>query len=114
MNKDRIIIEKSLIPYSFDILLGDELFTIGISYNKTHDFFTASLQKDDETICVGEPIIYGSPLFRDFYQAGVTPAIDIVAWDESGENKVVTFETLGETVFLTVDNQDESGDTSGE
>lgn len=104
MENDRIIITKSLIPYNFDILLADELFTIGIDYNKKHDFFTVSLSKDDEIICEGEPLVYGMPLFRDMYIAGKYPAIDIIPLDISGEQKDITFENLGEIIFLAIDN----------
>lgn len=110
MKKDRILITKDLIPYSFNILLADELFTLTVYYNEKHDLFTVALEKDGEMICAGEPIIYGTPLFRDVYLAGNYPAIDIVPLDESGENNTVTFENLNETVFLTVENYDESGE----
>lgn len=106
MERDKIIVDKSLLPCSFDILLADELFTLTVSYNKKHDFFTVALARDGETICEGEPIIYGFPLFADFYQADVYPGIDIVAIDESGQQDSVTLKTFGETVFLTVDNQE--------
>lgn len=104
MKKDKILINKSLVPYNFNILLGDELFNLTVSYNESHDIFTIALKKDDEMICEGEPIIYGFPLFRDIYQSGIYPALDIIPIDESGEQDTVTFENLGETVFLTVDN----------
>lgn len=108
MNTDRIIISKDLIPCRFDILLGDELFGLTIKHNKTHDFFTVGLDKDGETICEGEPIIYGFPLFNDFYQVGKCPALNIVARSTNDEEQRVIFETFNETVFLTVDNQAES------
>lgn len=104
MDKDRISIAKSLVPYTFEIMLGDEMFVLTINYNKKHDFFTVGLEKDGETICEGEPIIYGVPLFKDFYQPSWCPALEIVPIDESGVQNTVTFENLGETVFLTVDN----------
>ena len=104
MRKDRITITKDLIPYSFNILLGDELFTLTVNYNKTHDFFTVGLKKNGETICEGEPLVYGFPLFRDIYLAGKFPCLDIIPKDESGDQNSVTFDNLSETVFLTVDN----------
>lgn len=107
MKKDRILIEKSLIPYSFNIMLADELFTLTVDYNEKYDFFTVALEKDGEIICEGERIVYGVPLFKDVYQAGKYPALDIVPIDESGEQTSVTFATLGETVFLTVENAGE-------
>jgi hypothetical protein len=104
MKRDKIIIEKGLVPYNFNILLADELFNITVNYNEKHDFFTVALKKDGETVCEGEPLVYGMPLFGDVYIAGKYPAIDIIPLDESGMNDTVTFETLGETVFLIVDN----------
>ena len=51
------------------------------------------------------------PLFRDVYRAGVFPALDLTPLDESGQEQAVTWENLGETVFLTVD--DEGGGAVG-
>ena len=104
MRKDRILITKELIPYSFNILLADELFTLTINHNEKHDLFTVALEKDGEMICEGEPIIYGCPLFKDIYESGKFPSLDIIPLDESGEQNTVTFKNMNETVFLTVDN----------
>ena len=104
MEKDRILITKENVPYNFNILLADELFNIGVSYNEKNDFFTVRLIKDYEVICEGDPIVYGMPLFGDVYIAGKYPAIDIIPIDESGEQDSVTFANLGETVCLTIDN----------
>lgn len=104
MRKDRILITKELVPYSFNILLAGELFTLIVYHNEKHDFFTVTLKKNGEVLCEGEPIVYGVPLFGDLYQARKFPAIDIIPIDESGEQNTVTFNNLGETVFLTIDN----------
>ena len=71
MKKDRIEINKNLIPYSFDITLGGEIFEIGVNYNEFADMFTLSLAKDRELICSGEPIVYGVPLFKDIYVVNI-------------------------------------------
>ena len=63
-----------------------------------------SLYRDGKLLCYAEPIIYGVPLFRDVYEAGLFPALDIVPLDESGQEQEVTWENFGETVFLTIDN----------
>lgn len=104
MRKDRLLITKDLIPYAFNILLADELFTLTVNYNEKHDLFTVALEKGEEMLCEGEPIIYGCPLFKDIYVAGKFPCIDIIPLDESGDQKTVTFKNFNETVFLTVDN----------
>lgn len=100
--RDRIEIEKAMIPYSFDILLAAEWFNLEINYNKTYDIFTVTLAKGNEVLVHNEPIMYGMPLFADLYQSGKYPMLDIVAWDESGQEKAVTWDNFNETVFLTI------------
>lgn len=104
MVRDIIKINKSLIPYKFDITLAGEAFQLGIKYNEFADMFTVSLTKDKELICSGEPIVYGVPLFQDVYVGGKYPALRIVPYDESNENNTVTWDNMEETVFLIIDN----------
>lgn len=101
--RDRIEIDKSMIPYAFDILLGAEWFTLEFLYNATADIFTVSLYKNDEVIVYNEPIMYGVTLFSDLYQSGVHPMLDIVPYDESGQESKVSWENFGELVLLTID-----------
>lgn len=105
--RDRIDINKDLIPYSFDILLGDESFELAINYNESADLFTVMLSKDDVIMCNAEPIVYGVPLFIDIYEEEGYPAIDIIPLDESGHEDIVTYENFNKTVFLTIDNEGE-------
>lgn len=102
-----IEINKELVPYQFSILLADEWFDLYIGYNKMADMFTVTLYKDDELIST-EPLIFGVPMFQDVYQPGIFPAITLVPY--GANEQVVTFENLGETVFLTVDDE---GDSDG-
>lgn len=102
--KDRIEINKALIPYSFEILLAGELFTIRVDYNRTAELVTLRLEKDGEVICAGEPIIYGVPLFKDVFIANKYPALIIIPKDEAGEMNAVTLDNLNDTVFLVIDN----------
>ena len=108
--RDRITINKALIPYQFDILLGGELFTIGVNYNNTANLVTLALYKNNELVCAGEPLIYGMPLWGDFFQSGNYPALTIIPMDESGEHNAITYDNLNKTVFLTIDNLPEGGD----
>lgn len=101
--RDRIHIKKSMCPYSFNIVLNGKLFGIRVDYNACGDFFTIDLSHEDDLIC-SEPLIYGVYLFQDIYQPGKYPAINIIPLDESGQKSEVTFETLEETVFLSIDN----------
>lgn len=105
--RDRIIIDKELIPYNFEIILYDENFEISVDYNETADLYTITLYKDGELV-VTEPIIYNQPLFKDVYRAnGKYPAMTIVPTDESGEETEVTGDNFGSSVFLVIDDTDE-------
>lgn len=84
--RNRIIVNKALIPYGFHIVLGKERFNLRFAYNRQADLFTVSLYRDGALLCIAEPIIYGVPL------------------DESGGEQEVTWGNFGETVFLTVED----------
>lgn len=105
--KDRLEINKELIPYSFDILLADDLFTMQINYNEIADLFTISLYKENELIC-NEPVIYNVPLFQDIYMPERYPQITIIPIDESEKENCVTYKNLSNTVFLCIDNGSDS------
>lgn len=107
--RDYIEIKKELVPYQFNILLADEWFELYINYNKTADMFTVSLYKEDELICT-EPLVLGVPMFQDVYQPERFPAITLVPYDSSRNAKTVTYENLGESVFLTIDDEGDEGD----
>lgn len=102
--RDRINIKKSMCPYSFNIVLSDVLYNVRVDYNSIGDFFTITLKHNNETICT-EPLVYGVYLFQDIYQPEKYPMINLIPWDESEVEDKVNFETLNETVFLTIDNQ---------
>jgi hypothetical protein len=104
MRKDRILIEKSLIPYSFMIPLNDITYILEIRYNAECDLFTIGLYDRDETLICIEPIIYGAELFKPQYQARIYPAMRIVPLDDSGNTDVVTWDNMNEKVFLTIEN----------
>ncbi|MCT6926172.1 hypothetical protein [Metasolibacillus sp.] len=103
MQREYIEIEKELIPYSFEIELGVELFEIGIEYNAIGDFFTLSLSKDGEVLVSNEKITYGEPLFSEIYDARY-PAPLILPLDESNKETRVGWDNLNDTVFLVVMN----------
>lgn len=105
---DTITINKELVPYKFNIVLGGELFEISVNYNETYGFFTVGLAKDGETICNGEKIVYGKPLFEEIFINGEFPSVDIIPYDISGEFDSVSFDNLSETVQLIIDDQEES------
>ena len=96
-----IEIKKDIVPYQFYINLADELYTVVINYNNAGKLFTVSLYKDDVALCENEPILYGVRLFN--YAKDVFPNIYLVAKDEAGTENTVTYDNLGVTVFLCVE-----------
>lgn len=108
--RDYIEIKKELLPYRFNILLADQWFELYVSYNKSADIFTIALYKDDVLITT-EPLVLEVPLFQDVLQPQRFPAVKIVPHDSNGLSDKVTYDNLGETVFLTID--DEGADADG-
>lgn len=105
--RDYIEIKKNMLPYRFNILLAEEWFELSVDYNKTADLFTIAVYKDDELVTV-EPLVYGVPLFADTYQPEKFPAITLVPYGYDKQD--VTFENLGESVFLTIDDEGDEND----
>lgn len=105
--RDYIPINKELVPYSFNILLADEWFELLVDYNGTADMFTVSVYKEGNLVCA-EPLILGVPLFKDTYRPGF-PAVTLVPQDPSGTEKRVSYENLGKSVFLTIDDEPDEG-----
>lgn len=101
---DTLMINKALLPYECGMLLAGELFGLRFAFNAAAEAFTVDLYRDGELLCAGEPIIYGVPLWRDVYRAGLYPAVDIVPIDPSGQSNAVTYDNLGATVLLVIDN----------
>lgn len=94
-----IPIEKENIPYQFDISLGNEIFTLEVNYNESHDFFALDLIKDGEVLVYGAKMVYGNPVFAGIEDERF-PVPLITPIDESGRETSITYENLGETVFL--------------
>lgn len=107
--KDRILITKELIPYTFYISLGDKVFLIAVDYNATGDFFTLGLSDSNgNVIARSEKLVYGMPVFNDIYNSQTFPCLTIVPIDESNSEDVITWSNFGNTVFLCIDDEEES------
>lgn len=93
-----IDINKNLLPYKFDIEL-DRIYTFLIRYNTEYDIFTVDLSLDDETIVVGEKVVYGRALFSHLRHLKI-PSIPIVPVEMADKETRVTFDNLSKKVFL--------------
>ena len=102
---DTITIHKTLIPYTFSILIGGEMYDFRVDYNETYGFFTVRLSKDGNVVSYGEKIVYGKPLFQEIFENEKFPSIEIVPYDISGTYNSVTFDNLSDTVHLIVNNR---------
>lgn len=96
-----IDIDKSKIPYSFEVVLANETFQFEVLYNVEGDFFSINLYKNHELVVLGEKIVYGVELFDNLKHLDV-PKVKIKPFDTTGEAKRITYESMNEDVFLYV------------
>lgn len=98
-----IEIEKEMIPYTFEITLGIEVFVFDVLYNDREGLFTVNLyDKDRNPLAYGEPLIYGEVLF-DAVRDLDFPIVELRPIDESGKETEITYENMNEKVLLAVD-----------
>ena len=96
-----IDIDKSKIPYRFEVVLADETFQFEVFYNVVGDFFSVNLYKNHELVVLGEKIVYGVDLFDNLKHLPV-PKVTIRPFDTTGLANRITYENLNEDVFLYV------------
>lgn len=96
-----IDINKDLIPYRFEMTLGEKTYIFEIGYNTLEDYFTIDLLKEDEPIVLGEKIVYGKPLFLSAQHKDI-PNINIMPYDLSENTNRITFENMNKDVFLFI------------
>lgn len=92
-------INKELIPYEFEVVIGDETFAFEIHYNGEYGFFTMDIRINDEVIAYGEKLSYNQRLFRAIPDDRLP---HIVPLDPSGKVDVITYDNFTQTVFLQV------------
>ena len=98
-----IEIEKDMIPYTFEITLGIEVFIFDVLYNDRESLFTVNLyDKDRNPLAYGEPLIYGEVLFSAVRDLDF-PIEELRPMDESGEETEITYENMNDKVLLAVD-----------
>lgn len=106
---DAVLVEKNLIPYQFDIRLGDRTYSLGINYNAEGDFFTVDLYCGEEVLAVGEKVVYGQPLWVAYADERF-PGVAIVPLDMAEQETRVSYENLGKSVFMYVVTEEDLQD----
>jgi hypothetical protein len=106
-----INIDKTLVPYQFDIKLDNITYTFDVKYNNVGDYFTIDLYKQGAILVSGEKLIYGKSLFSAYYddtqniivtKSPDYPNLIIIPYDVSENETKVTYENIDKTVFLYV------------
>lgn len=97
-------IDKDLVPYSFDMDLGDRTYTFEIRYNFTHDYFTVDLSEGDTPLALGVKLVWGMPLFVSM-ETREFPLELIVPYGDNPEEQI-TWDTLGQSVYLHLGDDD--------
>lgn len=101
MEQKAIPIDKTAVPYRFDIQLAGELFTFEVHYNARFDFFTVHLEKGGQRIVDGDKIVYGRRMFSGLNDPRL-PAVEIVPKDVAGIETRAGYDQMGTTVFLFI------------
>lgn len=103
--RDRIEIKKELMPYTIEIALGSVVYGLYFQYNRAKDFYSVALyDSKGELICGDSKLVYGNPLWQQEYREEYPPLM-LEVIDESDNESVVNKSTLGEKVFMTVDDE---------
>ncbi|NOJ69346.1 phage baseplate plug family protein [Paenibacillus alvei] len=97
-------IDKDLVPYSFDMDLGDRTYTFEVRYNSTHDYFTVDLSEGDTPLALGVKLVWGVPLFISM-ETREFPLELIVPYGDNPEEQI-TWDTLGRSVHLHLGDDD--------
>lgn len=104
MDEYIIDIEKDDIPYRSQFIVNNNVIELAFKYNALMDLFTVDISHftTGVVIAYGVPLIYGKDIFAnvdDIAFQGVTA----IPKDVAGNESVVTYENLGDTVFLYVE-----------
>ncbi|MCE5168966.1 hypothetical protein LQV63_06545 [Paenibacillus profundus] len=99
-----IVIDKELVPYSFDMDLGERTYTFEVRYNARHDYFTVDLLEGDIPLALGVKLVWGVPLFESM-ETPDFPLELIVPYGDNPEEHV-TWDTLGQSVSMHLGEDD--------
>lgn len=99
-----IPVDSQMVPCIVTVKLIDQTYQLDFRYNEEGGFFTvglATVTPGDNTLCHGEVIRYGKPLFEQFNDERY-PLPLIIPYCFEGEETVITFDNFGGSVKLWV------------
>lgn len=97
----QIPIDKSQIPYTFQVKLAGETFRLGVNYNQAGDFFTLDLYRGKDILVLGEKMMLGVRMFAIYADRRI-PSVAVVPWDMSERAERVGWSELGTSVQLYI------------
>lgn len=101
-----IDIDKTMVPYKFDINLSNRIYTFIINYNVMFDFFTADLLLNGTILVKSEKLVLNQFLFREIAEDSEHnidpnfPTELLFVGTTDNTIKRVSYENIGDTVFL--------------
>ncbi|PKM61629.1 MAG: hypothetical protein CVU99_02395 [Firmicutes bacterium HGW-Firmicutes-4] len=100
-----ISIDKTMIPYKFDIRLNKTTFNLEIHYNAVKDFFTVAVtDSTGEVLTTGEKLVLNKPILSGH---GYLNFPSVTPMDPTGQADRITWDNLNVTVFLYVGSASE-------
>ena len=90
------------VPVRFSIKLVDRTYVFTVRYNTAGGFYTADLAtvSPAETLCYGEVIRYGKPLFEQFSDERYPIPVIIPLTKDGADIAEITPDNFGSTVKL--------------
>lgn len=108
-----IEIDKTLLPYQFEINLSNKIYTLLFNYNVSFDFFTVDLILNGVTLVKAEKLVLDQFLFKEVSKdadGNLNPSFpeEILFVSTSDSSiKRVSYDNLGSTVHLYYAEKDE-------
>lgn len=100
-----ISIDKTKIPYQFDIRLNKTTYTMEIQYNALRDFFTVGVSDSIGTVLTaGEKLVLNKRILGTSEYVGFP---SVIPTDPTGKEDRITWDNLNVTVFLYVGSASE-------
>ncbi len=96
-----IDVQKNQIPYAFSIKLTDRTYRMTVDYNDSGAFFTIDLATTaGETLCYGEVLRLGKPLFERFSDERYPLPVIVPLCVSGDELEEISWDSLGDAVKL--------------